>query len=714
MQRSKRCLSILLAAVLCISSAATVPAKKKGASKLDGATMPVGQDLTISLKTDDDNELRQTLYRWNINGSGNGYKAVVHLDDANGDNCEMQLSEHMVDSTKYYAIRHSQSQYYIDTEGDNTDVNKVLHQVHKNVKQDNQKFRFVPVGNEKDTYYIMSLKGDKKNKKLYIGTEKDKVGEHVKIATTNKPTKWLVTLTDRAALNGNESQLPEANKQSESKNGAAVFTMNPEGSVYDVNVNNDSAVVDGNCLHLFYTGTSSKITAEWVDKEKAYRIRSWNLDEHQLGGKDFVWDVDDASTNGNAVVHLWHNKGNSHKSQFWRFIKVKGKENIYQIYNCNSRLYLAVQNGKTKENNSKLIQTQTPQNWEITILNKTKLKTDASDWMGQLPDSMPLSDINIPGTHDAGASNMFADVLPQQSFTRAQQLYLDEQLNVGVRAWDIRVECTWLEDALKDDLAIIHGFQTSKCQNVQDNVLRVSEVMKTAKDFLAAHPKETIIMTVKGDGKATKDDTRVAEALERYIQDSKYPIWCGSNGQDPDYVPTLGEVRGKIVLIRRFSLDGYGSGKVNRSYFGLDASEWDNFNYADKKEAVCIYNKTSANKISSSIWVQDNYKEGNADTKIAYFKGAADYATENNITSSSQSSNISRGYFFNYSGATDNLSQPRSINYNLLSNSLLNRPANTDRASKTYDKKTVGIVMANYIDAKLAKRIYQTNFAVKK
>ena len=50
----------------------------------------------------------------------------------------------------------------------------------------------------------------------------------------------------------------------------------PKDYISDVNVNND-AVVQGNCLQLYYTGTTPKITAEWVSSRRAYRLRSYDI-----------------------------------------------------------------------------------------------------------------------------------------------------------------------------------------------------------------------------------------------------------------------------------------------------------------------------------------------------------------------------------------------------------------------------------------------------
>src|SRR5689334_21158267 len=68
-------------------------------------------------------------------------------------------------------------------------------------------------------------------------------------------------------------------------------------------------------------------------------------------------------------------------------------------------------------------------------------------WMGWLPDDAPLSALTLPGTHDSGASRSGGVIALAQSLT------LLEQLNAGIRAWDIRLG----QDPVDGRLKIYHG-----------------------------------------------------------------------------------------------------------------------------------------------------------------------------------------------------------------------------------------------------------------
>ncbi len=55
---------------------------------------------------------------------------------------------------------------------------------------------------------------------------------------------------------------------------------------------------------------------------------------------------------------------------------------------------------------------------------------------------------NIPATHDTGTAGVVQDLVASLSLTSCQNLYYDEQLNMGARSFDIRANAT------KDDASV--------------------------------------------------------------------------------------------------------------------------------------------------------------------------------------------------------------------------------------------------------------------
>ncbi len=146
-----------------------------------------------------------------------------------------------------------------------------------------------------------------------------------------------------------------------------------------------------------------------------------------------------------------------------------------------------------------------------------------TDWMGALPNSRSLAEITIPGTHDSGA-------LVNNSLSQCQNLSIAEQLSIGVRFLDIRLKLQ------SDQLNVYHGIVP------QD--LNFTQVLESCSSFLSEHPDEVILMSIKQE-----DDNNAGfpSAIANVIAQNP-DLWYTANK-----LPTLGEVRGKIVLIRRYT-----------------------------------------------------------------------------------------------------------------------------------------------------------------
>ncbi len=195
------------------------------------------------------------------------------------------------------------------------------------------------------------------------------------------------------------------------------------------------------------------------------------------------------------------------------------------------------------------------------------------DWMSYIPDdqNLYLSELSIPGTHDPAADLHTAQVASASQWeVICQDFRMANQLLLGVRWFDIR---------LRDDdgvLTAFHGpFYLHK--NFDDE-------LGYALDFLRDHPTETVIFTLKQEH-SSKSDRDFGNAVYSYLE---------RHGLDNFYltndVPLLKDVRGKIVIIRRFIND------TGHKDFGMD------FDWADNTEGASF----SSNGIN--IFVEDHYK----------------------------------------------------------------------------------------------------------
>ena len=155
------------------------------------------------------------------------------------------------------------------------------------------------------------------------------------------------------------------------------------------------------------------------------------------------------------------------------------------------------------------------------------------DWMKYIDGDKTLAQFTIPGTHDSGSKEC--------TVGSCHDVDIDWQLKNGVRFLDIRLK---LEDG---DFRVHHG--------VMDANLTFNQVLQWSKDFLRSHPSECIIMSIKNEGDTEVDGKYFHTELENnFIKSSSWSslFYTGTS------IPKLDDVRGKIVLFRRYGSSSLG------------------------------------------------------------------------------------------------------------------------------------------------------------
>ncbi|MFE5590469.1 phosphatidylinositol-specific phospholipase C [Streptomyces sp. NPDC056549] len=148
---------------------------------------------------------------------------------------------------------------------------------------------------------------------------------------------------------------------------------------------------------------------------------------------------------------------------------------------------------------------------------------DTRAWMGAHGDGTDLRRLTLPGTHDSGAR--FGG-----PWSECQNTTVAQQLDSGVRFLDVRCRVTG------GSLAIHHG--------VSYQNMMFGDVLVACRDFLAAHPSETVLMRVKQEYSAESDAVFRGvfdDYLDRRGWRSLFRIG--------DTLPALGEARGRVVLL---------------------------------------------------------------------------------------------------------------------------------------------------------------------
>ncbi|KAM5172664.1 1-phosphatidylinositol phosphodiesterase-like [Mantella aurantiaca] len=154
------------------------------------------------------------------------------------------------------------------------------------------------------------------------------------------------------------------------------------------------------------------------------------------------------------------------------------------------------------------------------------------DWMSYLPDNLFLSSLAIPGTHDTMA--FFGG-----SLAECQSWSLQNQFNAGVRFLDIRPR------HYQDRLPIFHGVSYQRTY--------FDQVLKDTVTFLTQHPSETVVMRVKEEYEPYQNTRSYYKSVAEVVSQIGEQWFLRSSR-----LSTLGEARGKIIILQQFSSNGEG------------------------------------------------------------------------------------------------------------------------------------------------------------
>ena len=188
-------------------------------------------------------------------------------------------------------------------------------------------------------------------------------------------------------------------------------------------------------------------------------------------------------------------------------------------------------------------------------------------WMRWIPDNVSLFAISIPATHDS-----ITYTVPSGNLCETQWMDIIEQMNAGIRSFDIRAS----RQKNPDRLELYHG----DCALYRD----LDDILKHMAAFLKTNNSETLILRLGDDGidggVGHDSDKSMQELFELHRCNYKDAFWnpkatdpidnppCDIPKTNPLNTthtnpntgqwlsPTLGEVRGKIVLLREA---GWGS-----------------------------------------------------------------------------------------------------------------------------------------------------------
>lgn len=510
-----------------------------------------------------------------------------------------------------------------------------------------------------------------------------------------------------------------------------VIRLRPAGYFRTASVNEDGNVI-GNVCHLFNDGTSSKLILEHVetdtDNRNWYAIRTLlNFEEHKKTGYS-IWSVDGDSDKDGKVIHVWSGEHDGKPSRSFAFDRqsngtyiIRDRTNEKKDIN-----YLAIEKDGKDQDNNKICHKRKSIPWELELVgyDKGEINTtvrsidwikyssyvDGPCWMKYVDGNKYLDELSIPGTHDSSTCSVDNDTEPQTSLAKCQQDYIPTQLLEGIRYFDIRLG----KNNENGDPGIDHGI----CYLLKKDggFIHLSDVIGYFKTFLNEHPSEALIMLVsRGNDEATDDSVTTAFAN---VMDNNSDLFYTSS-----HVPTLNEVRGKIVLLRRFKLAG---DSVDGHTWGLDLTEWDDKIKAHSGKSMCLVkyeqgfeaagNTGDKEPYSTTVYAQDHYNctgSSKIDWVDMALKAASEFERSTVDITAADGTTVQateRCWFINYTSCTQNnpFTAARVVDEHLYKSPYIN-PSGTGDTKSDY-LKHIGIIASDFVDAALARSIYQRNY----
>lgn len=531
----------------------------------------------------------------------------------------------------------------------------------------------------------------------------------------------------------------------------------PAGSHKPVSVEDDGDG-DQEDLILYYLGESTHFRLEKADGD-SYKIRFFQdyANQDVKRKKAQILDVERNNNDDQTYyregqnIHMVSGDGDALNKR-WQFLQQP--DGTYYIRNKRTQLYWSLEDlNKPKSNNNKIVQRKTPMKWELELVSTSDFSVDkmaeikhydslnfalggetvtSLDWMSFLPDSAYITDISIPGTHDAAMARL--DTSAGKESRRTQQYYIDEMLAAGVRHFDTRLG---LENGT---ITLVHSSDADALDH-DGNDLTFATLLSWVSGFLDKHPDETVIMQIMADEKESEVERAALAWINNFIRNDEEGdlIWVG------DHVPTLGEVRGKVVIVSRFnnvvkedSSDFYIPG---RGYWALDVGGWRQSDtypvYEDYPLSPTIH--SSAQPYQSldrwddcEVWVQDSYSHTPHETtfkssKKPYIVGSIDgivydyfdlpetflgkkgYPEGTYGTEYRRAEALKKGkhaWVFNFLNCSAN-----GLGYHYRGNAKEIHQWIYDNDWIIRDDMFTGVVGIDYVDELMANKVYRTNFA---
>lgn len=291
--------------------------------------------------------------------------------------------------------------------------------------------------------------------------------------------------------------------------------------------------------------------------------------------------------------------------------------------------------------------------------------THLNEWMKSLNDTINITELSIPGTHD---SITYAETTIGSLGSyhgKCQNLTIKEQLENGIRFFDFRLE------KYNDDFRFCHDKLISY-------KLMFHEIFNQLKLFLKNNPSEFIILSIKKDN--GNDFTKEWE--EKYSSDAIF--YSG------DSFPKVSKCRGKIILLSRLK-------KATKGFPIPWKNNTKDQSLENKKKS---YNYSYAVQDNYNVDLEQSYKKITVINtfldKVVTYKKGYDKATLCLCFVSSS------GMFSGFKNLYINLPYPKEASNKI-------NPELEEKIKEKYSNKRLGILIMDFPNQPLIDSIIKSN-----
>lgn len=319
--------------------------------------------------------------------------------------------------------------------------------------------------------------------------------------------------------------------------------------------------------------------------------------------------------------------------------------------------------------------------------------------------SRPINRLTIPGTHDSGTLSLSGD-------SQCQDTTLKAQLMMGVRYLDIRL------DSSTEELRVVHG----NVHGSGNTDLYFSDVANTCAHFLTGADgvdatDETVFLQVKSDrGPDPGMHSKVIAKLKAaFVGQEDHLALAPLQVKPGPPLPTIGQVKGKLVLLRRYLLDAgvdpdvEGGTGVHSFASGLIFNDWAKSISSNQWRTVYEKNEFEwpgdsdnqdyfhgplydyRNENGLSFVIQDYYSTSNTTTKWGLVKKYLDIANGGSDSPDS--------WFCNFSSCASPKASATAIN-----------PLLKSYFEQTTRTHGFGTILMDFVYGDLVAAAYQANF----